>query len=160
MRYRAQIVLLLLTAFAAVAPAVSIQTVTKDDLELLKRKPCTLIHLWASWCGPCVKELPKLLEALPKIENLNPVVIDVSSPNAQEHNSKPLLERIAPSIPLYKKAAGDEDPFMNAMDPKWSGALPYSVLFHRGRAIKKWEGPLDLTALRKAVGAVCHASKR
>ncbi|MEM7249151.1 MAG: redoxin domain-containing protein [Acidobacteriota bacterium] len=37
------------------------------DLARSEGKP-TLIHFWATWCGPCVKELPEFMERVPELE--------------------------------------------------------------------------------------------
>lgn len=159
MRNLAQVSILGWAFWAFAAGAVTIETAGKDDLAKFKKQPCTLLHLWASWCAPCVQELPTLLPELGKIEKLTPVVIDVSTAKNHERDSKPLLERIAPTYTVYKKAGEDDDAFLAAVDPKWSGALPYSVLYNKGKVIKKWEGPIKLDELRKAVAASCKAGK-
>lgn len=156
MRNRISLIVLGLAVTVFSASALTLTSVTKEDLPKFKAQPCTLIHLWAAWCAPCVQELPLLLPELAKIAKLNPVVIDVSPPASQERDSKPLLEHIAPPYTVYKKAAGDDDAFLNAMDPKWSGALPYSVLYHKGKKVKLWEGPFKIESLRKAVAALCR----
>lgn len=157
MRNRAQIIFLA-SWFASSLMALDVKPIGKDDLPKLKKQSCTLIHLWAAWCAPCIQELPNLLTELPTVERLTSVVIDVSPPKSQERDSKPLLERIAPKMSVYAKTAGDDDAFLNAMDPKWSGALPYSVLFDHGKQVKKWEGPINLIELRKAVAKSCRKS--
>lgn len=49
----------------------------EKDLKLLSGKP-VILHFWATWCGPCVKELPELDTFAKKIENTAHVVAIVA----------------------------------------------------------------------------------
>lgn len=50
--------------------------------------------------------------------------------------------------PVYAKHANNDDKFINAIDPKWSGALPALILYDRvGKKVKIWIGETDLKGL-------------
>jgi thiol-disulfide isomerase/thioredoxin len=145
-------------SFAAPVRAVTFKPLSIEELGEMKRQPCTLIHVWASWCAPCVQELPELLRGLPAIAKLNPVVIDASPPQSQDSASRKLLEQINPAFPVYRKPGGNDDAYLNAIDGAWSGALPYSALFDGGKRKKAWEGPVPLATLKKAVAQYCKTA--
>jgi hypothetical protein len=55
-------------------------------------------------------------------------------------------------MPRYIRRAVDDDQFINAIDPKWSGALPALFLFDRsGRQLKSFIGETDITLLEAAL---------
>ena len=122
----------------------------------MKKKPCTFIHVWATWCTICLQELPQVIQTLAAMKNVTPVIVDVSSPFVQENFSKKWNTVLSAPFPMYLKPAGKDDPYLNAIDKDWSGALPFSVLYDKGKRKKTWLGALDLDSLKKQVGAICH----
>ena len=54
--------------------------------------------------------------------------------------------------PVYRKQADDDDHFINAIDPKWSGALPALFLYDRnGHKVRSFVGETDMAALERAI---------
>jgi thiol-disulfide isomerase/thioredoxin len=147
---------LLLTLFGAGAVAVTVKTLPYGELKKLEKKKCALVHLWAAWCGPCVEELPGLLQGLVAMRGVEPVVIDVSPPAMQKKESLRLLEMIAPPFPVFRASGRDLDTYIRAIDPNFEGALPFSVLYHKGKIRKAWTGPVSLAEVRSAANATCR----
>ena len=46
-------------------PELSVRTLEGDTARVAPGEPVTLLHVWATWCGPCEKEFPEI-EALQK----------------------------------------------------------------------------------------------
>lgn len=43
----------------------------------LRAHPYLIVHLWASWCGPCVNEIPELMEFAEKNPNVKFVTVSL-----------------------------------------------------------------------------------
>lgn len=129
---------------------------SSSKLREFQKENCTLVHPWADWCAICVKELPDLLPQFESWKGVRVVVLDVSSPFAQEQFSKKwqLLQKTR--LPTYLQPGNeDKKSYRKAIDPDWGGALPHSVLYVRGRKRKVWNGAMDFPAVRKEVAEIC-----
>lgn len=112
-----------------------------------------LVNFWATYCAPCRKEMPQLLalEARWRARGFRFVTITADEPE-QAAAARQFLEGIKAPPPAYIKRATDDDKFINAIDPQWSGALPATFLYDRqGRKVRSFFGELDLQALSAAV---------
>ena len=70
--------------------------------------------------------------------------------------SKKWMANLGPSFTTYLKPAGNEEEYLNAVDKAWSGALPFSALYHKGQRKKVWTGVIDLTKLKEDVDSLCR----
>ena len=70
----------------------------------------------------------------------------------QEAQALAFLDQTKVPAPTYVKRASDDDKFINSVDPKWSGALPLTILFDKtGRKVKSIYGEADLKGLEAAI---------
>ena len=112
-----------------------------------------LVNFWATYCSPCRKEMPQLvaLEARLRARGFQFVTISADEPE-QSAEALQFLQGVKAPAPLYVKRANDDDKFINAIEPKWSGALPATFLYDRqGRKVRSFFGELDMQALTTAV---------
>jgi thiol-disulfide isomerase/thioredoxin len=111
-----------------------------------------LVDFWATWCSPCLEELPLLvkLEAKYRKRGLSVVTVSCDEPEEETKALEVLKQHKAP--PGYRKRVNDDEKFINSVDPKWSGALPGLFLYdHNGRLVKSFIGETDMAALEKAI---------
>lgn len=52
-------------AVGALVPEFSVRTLEGDSARIAAGEPVTLLHVWATWCGPCQQEFPEI-EAIQK----------------------------------------------------------------------------------------------
>jgi len=101
-----------------------------------------LVNFWATWCVPCREEFPSLVR-LQRAHGSRLQVVGVSTDFARERPGvEKFLAEQQPNFPNYhKRAGGDDEDFIEAVDPKWGGELPFSVLYGRdGRKVRVLSG--------------------
>ncbi|MFC5571491.1 TlpA family protein disulfide reductase [Lysobacter yangpyeongensis] len=97
-----------------------------------------LVNVWASWCGPCVKEMPELdrFARSQAANGMQVVGIALDEPEAV----RAFLRRVPVAYPVLVDAPGPGDAGVRLGNRK--GVLPYSVLLDAdGRVLKQKVGP-------------------
>jgi peroxiredoxin len=112
-----------------------------------------LVNVWASWCIPCVTELPELVTTNRMYRGRNFELITISLDNVDQlEDSRALLVRHHVAARNYVFRSADRDALAEALDPPWSGPVPYTVLIApRGKVVYRHSGPLDVLELRRAI---------
>jgi thiol-disulfide isomerase/thioredoxin len=89
----------------------------------------TLVNAWASWCGPCRREVPMLQKLAPKFaaQGVSILLVSLDEP-ADQAKALAFLEEEAITLPSFL-AARPLGPFKLGMSPRWPGMLPASFLF-------------------------------
>ena len=116
-------------------------------------KKLRLINLWATWCIPCVEEYPQLV-ALNRIYRDRGFELVSISTDDSTARLKVLhfLEKQECSSPNYIYTGDDRYKLMETIDPKWQGALPYSLLVEPGgKIVYAKQGAIDAEQLRKII---------
>jgi peroxiredoxin len=135
---------------------VGIDTVGIAGIRALVKNSGTklrLINLWATWCVPCVEEFPELVSLNRMYRDRGFELISVSTDDASA-KSKALkfLEKQQSSSPNYIYTGDDKYKLMEAIDPKWQGALPYSLLIEPGgKIVYAHQGAIDPAELRRVI---------
>jgi thiol-disulfide isomerase/thioredoxin len=102
------------------------------DLPAIKRAlrggrgHAVLVHFWASWCAPCLEELP-LMEKFAremKPRGLEVLSLSLDDPDRGGDRAVNVLTEIAPSLTRFIVKVDDTDAFMSTFDTRWEGAIP------------------------------------
>jgi len=112
-----------------------------------------LINVWATWCVPCVEEYPELvnLNRIYRDRGFELVSISMDDTAARSRALR-FLQRQQCSSPNYIFAGDDKYKMIEAIDPKWQGALPYSMLVEPGgKIVYARQGIIDGEELRKII---------
>lgn len=94
-----------------------------------------VVNFWATWCGPCVKELPyfEQLHAAGQHEGqpVHVTLVTIDLAMAYETSLLPFLEKQQLQAEVVGLRDGDANAWIDRVDPSWSGAIPITV-FLRG----------------------------
>jgi thiol-disulfide isomerase/thioredoxin len=135
---------------------VTLEKITKSGIAGLianKSQKLRLINVWATWCGPCVIEYPELvnLQRIYGARSFEFVSISADKPGSSDKVLEFLKSKHS-AVQNYLFNTDDKYALIEAVDPKWNGALPYSMLLEPGgKIIYSVQGSVDLLQLKKAI---------
>lgn len=125
-----------------IVPAMTLATVngTKTDIPAAWAGKPTLVNFWASWCAPCLKEMPELQAYSSEQEANGTQVVGIALDEAD--SARAMLERLDINYANLIDAPGPADASVRLGNP--AGVLPYSVLVSAdGRVLKTKIGPFE-----------------
>jgi peroxiredoxin len=140
----------------AAAEPVSLSLVDADGLAMLRTNltgKVRLINFWATWCSPCVAEFGELvtLNRIYRIRDFEMTTVSVNDPDEQAKVLAFLKKQEASNKNLLF-ASADRDKLINAFDPQWQGAVPFTVVIDdQGKIVYREDDSLDILAVKRAI---------
>lgn len=125
-----------------------IKALVKNPTEKLR-----LINIWATWCAPCIMEYPEVVALQRWYGHRNFEFVSLSADNP-EHQDRALafLEKTHSPVQNFIYDGTDKYKLIEAVDPNWNGALPYTLLVEPGgKVVYSYQGPVDLLELKRAI---------
>ncbi|MBK9732933.1 MAG: TlpA family protein disulfide reductase [Chitinophagaceae bacterium] len=124
-------ILVIINCFVKQASAQELKILKYTELEkILTSEPGKpkLINFWATWCKPCVEELPYFMSLQQEAKNENVQFIFISLDfMSQTTKVKELINKLSLTGTLLQlNESGGE--WIDEFDSNWSGAIPYTVL--------------------------------
>jgi thiol-disulfide isomerase/thioredoxin len=121
-----------------------------QSLSLLKGHPI-VVNFWASWCGPCVEEMPALsqLQRDYAKKGIQFVGLGVDS----EKNVQAFLQKVKVAYPIYITGFGGAD-LARAFGNN-AGGLPFTVVIDANGNVRSTKlGQINSEALRQTLDAL------
>jgi thiol-disulfide isomerase/thioredoxin len=112
------------------------------ELERLSGR-VVLINYWATWCMPCLREIPALIELESELSEQGFSVVAVSLDELADVDAivEPFLADRFPEFTSFISAENDMDSIVSVVDPFWNEVLPTSYLLARdGTVAAKIQG--------------------
>ncbi len=109
-----------------------------------------IINFWATWCAPCVKEIPgfEKLKAEHATEKLKILLISVDFKSQLNLSVIPFVEKKKLKNEIFLLDENDQQEYINRVDTGWSGSIP-ATLFIKNNKRKFIEQEFSYSALLK-----------
>lgn len=109
--------------------AQEVEVVKFGDLQkkmLYTEAPLTVFNFWATWCGPCIKELPHFEELDQTYEDVKVYLVSIDFQNELEKVKKFVEKKGLKSEVLFLDEK-DPDSYMPKVSQEWTGAIPATL---------------------------------
>lgn len=127
--------LFLLFPIGAFSQQVKLLTVDELDRRVEQGRDTTyVVNFWATWCAPCIKELPHFekLQQEKKSDKLKVLLVSVDFKNRLEKSVVPFVKKRNLKNEVFLLDEKDEQQYIDRIDKSWSGAIP-ATLFINGK---------------------------
>lgn len=120
---------------AAPPPPITLITLDQIEARLAEDKAAgrvAVLHMWATWCGPCVEEFPELAkfhrDYLANDKDVDFFAVSVDDPGTKDDVVKFVAEAGA-RFPVFIADAPDQEVFSKGINPAWPSVLPTTFLY-------------------------------
>jgi peroxiredoxin len=146
------------------AEPVSLASADAETLRALRKNQSgkfRLVNFWATWCAPCVAEFHELvtLNRMYRHRDFELVTVSLNRPD-EDKTVLEFLKAKQASCRNLAFASADREKLIDAFDPDWQGAVPYTVLIAPdGKILQRQTGSIDPLALRRAIVKAMNEAK-
>ena len=135
---------------------VILDTITEQGIKDLVKNSgdkLRLINIWATWCGPCVEEFPDFItiNRMYRSRDFEFISVSADDPAARDKVYK-FLQKQQASNTNYLFNLDDKYKLIEAVDPRWQGGLPYTILIEPGgKIVYAKQGPIDPAKMKTMI---------
>jgi thiol-disulfide isomerase/thioredoxin len=94
-----------------------------------------VVNFWATWCAPCIKELPSFekLHSDYKNKNVEVLLVSLDFPRHYEKKLKPFISKHKLQSKVIALDDVDQNKWISAIHEGWSGAIPATIIFTKDK---------------------------
>ena len=92
-----------------------------------------VINFWATWCAPCIKEMPLFEKITAEYKNnkVKVLLVSLDLPKQVESNLLPFIKKKKIKSEVILLNDPDANAWIDKVDQSWSGAIPATIIYNR-----------------------------
>lgn len=120
------------------------ETIDGKKIENTKLKaPVVIYNFWASWCNPCLEEMPSLISMK---KNFKDDEVQVLAFNTDQDDQMKNIQKIIKKLNIKNELHIIPDKGTKIADSLKLTAIPVTIIFNRGKVVHFSNGPMDFTS--------------
>ena len=144
--------LFLLAFLSSPSGAQPIEVLTLEQLQAKAANQTNdtlyVVNFWATWCKPCVAEMPYFEKAAKTFATQKVKFIFVSLNYAREQSMvSDFVKKNKVQSTCYLLNAGNPNSWIDKIEPEWSGSIPATIMYKHGKKVFFREGEFTQTEL-------------
>ncbi len=122
--------------------AARIITLPQLQANLAKRHGrVAVLHVWASWCIPCLEELPMMgkfaRDMKPRGIDLVSVSLDDATPQGAQVVARLIGEKTGGAMQNVILKVDNTEAFLGSIDPRWDGTIPALFFYDANGSLRR-----------------------
>ena len=111
-----------------------------------------VVNFWATWCMPCVAELPNFekLNTEYKDRKIKVILVSLDMSKQVESNLLPFIKKKNLQSKIVFLNDPDANSWISKVDSSWSGAIPATVIYNKNKR-KFYEQSFTFESLEKEI---------
>ena len=148
---------MLLPISSCVSETGQLNYIKVPELEKILNNPedrLFVINFWATWCAPCVQELPHFEKISGEFdpERVEFILINLDFPGQAEKLLKPFLKKNNITLPVSVMMETDSNLWIEKVDSLWQGEIPATLFINNAKKIRKFNpGILDYQQIKETI---------
>lgn len=147
----------LLLLFCLPAFSQEVTRIKASELDQLMQHPdsAVVINLWATWCGPCIKEMPHFIKQAQQYPGVKFIFLSLDMKDAYPAQ----ISKFARKRKIRSAVVWLDEPnankYADKIDPRWEGSIPATIFINSKKGYRKFvEGVMSEKELIKELGSL------
>lgn len=120
-------------------------TIEGKKIENSKIKaPVVIYNFWASWCNPCIEEIPSMLAMKNKFKDDE---VQILAFNTDEDEQMKNIQKIIRKLKIKNELNIIADVGTKISEGLKISAIPVTIIFNRGKVVHYNNGPMDFNSV-------------
>lgn len=136
-----------------------LELITPEELQILVHQNDDVLYVvnyWATWCSPCVREIPGFMNVHKQYQNDNNfkmILVSLDAKRLLDTKVKRFVERhnIDTDVYVLDDTGSSTIEVLKAIDSNWYGEIPATLFYKNGQKLKFHKGSMTQYELEDLV---------